>query len=180
MKDLPWLPAVAVSSGSTPVSAPSKIAASVTVRAIGPAPSCVCEIGIMPARLTSPTVGLIPTIPLADDGQTIDPSVSVPMAIAHKFAETAAPDPELEPQALRSSTYGFLVSPPRPLHPLVEWLERMLAHSLRFALPRMTAPAARKRCTTNESLSGLDPIIASEPAVVAMRSAVSMLSLISK
>jgi hypothetical protein len=24
------------------------------------------------------------------------------------------------------------VSPPRPLHPLVEWLERMLAHSLRF------------------------------------------------
>jgi hypothetical protein len=28
--------------------------------------------------------------------------------------------PELDPQGLRSSAYGFFVNPPRPLHPLVE------------------------------------------------------------
>ena len=80
------------------------MAASVTVRAMGPAPSWLWEIGMIPERLVSPTVGLMPTIPLAEDGHTIEPSVSVPMASAHRFADTAAPDPELEPQGLRSST----------------------------------------------------------------------------
>ena len=56
----------------------------------------------MPARLTSPTVGLMPTMPFAVDGQTMDPSVSVPMAAAARLAETAAPEPELEPHGLRS------------------------------------------------------------------------------
>ena len=41
-------------------SAPSSAAASATVRQSGPAVSWVCEIGMMPARLTSPTVGLMP------------------------------------------------------------------------------------------------------------------------
>ena len=57
-----------------------------------------------PERLTSPTVGLIPTRPLIDDGQMIEPSVSVPTATAHRFAETATPEPELEPQGLRSTS----------------------------------------------------------------------------
>src|ERR1700692_2276503 len=103
-----------------PVSTPRTIEASRTVRHIGPAPSWLCEMGMMPVRLTRPTVGLVPTRPLLDDGQTIEPSVSVPMAAAHRLAETAAPEPALEPQGLRSSAYGFLVWPPRPLHPLVE------------------------------------------------------------
>src|SRR6266851_8267237 len=133
---------------------------------------------MMPLRLTRPTVGLIPAKPFEDDGQTMEPSVSVPMAAAQRFAETPAPEPELEPQGLRSSAYGFLVRPPRPLHSLVEWLERMLAHSLRLVWPKITAPAARSFCTTNESFGGLAPTRASEPAVVIMRSAVSMLSLI--
>src|SRR5215471_14991157 len=106
---------------------------------------------MIPARLTSPTVGLIPANPFADDGQTIDPSVSVPIPTAARFAEMPAPVPELDPHGFRSNAYGFLVNPPRPLHPLVEWLERMFAHSLRFVLPRITAPAARSRCATNES-----------------------------
>jgi hypothetical protein len=75
---------------------------------------------MIPARLIKPSVGLIPTIPLADEGQTIEPSVSVPTATVQRFAETAAPDPELDPQGLRSSAYGLCVCPPRPLHPLVE------------------------------------------------------------
>ena len=83
---------------------PNTTAASRTVLAIGPAVSCVCEMGITPVRPTSPTVGLMPTMPFAEEGHTIDPSVSVPIATAHRLAETATPDPELDPHGLRSST----------------------------------------------------------------------------
>ena len=79
------------------------MAASVTVRAIGPAVSWLCEIGMIPERLISPSVGLMPTSELAFDGQTIEPSVSVPIAAAQRLAAAAAPEPELEPQGLRSS-----------------------------------------------------------------------------
>src|SRR5690349_2308894 len=103
----------------------------------------------MPLRLTRPSVGLMPTSALFVDGETIDPSVSVPIAAAHRFAAAAAPDPELEPEGLRSSAYGFRVCPPRPLQPLDEWVDRKLAHSLRFVLPRMTAPASRSFVTRN-------------------------------
>src|ERR1700750_3282630 len=122
-----------------PVIALRSMAASLTVRAIGPAVSWLCEIGMIPARLTRPTVGLIPTKEFPDDGHTTEPSVSVPIAAAHRFAARAAPDPELEPHGLRSRTYGFLVCPPRPLQPLVECVDRKFAHSLRFVLPRITA-----------------------------------------
>ena len=124
-------------------------------------------------------MGLIPTIPLTEEGQTIEPSVSVPMATAHRFAETATPEPELEPQGLRSSANGFRHWPPRALHPLLERVERKFAHSDRFALPRITAPASRSRPTTNASRAGLASPSANDPAVVFMRSAVSMLSLTS-
>ena len=127
----------------------------------------------------SPTVGLIPTMPFCAEGETMEPSVSVPTATAHRLAATAAPEPALDPLGLRSSTYGFLVWPPRPLQPLLECVERKLAHSLKLVLPRITAPAARKRSATAESRSGVEPSSASDPAVVDMRSAVSMLSLIS-
>src|SRR5439155_13470918 len=125
------------------------MAASRTLRVMGPAVSWLCAIGIMPARLTRPSVGLMPTSPFAEDGQTTDPSVSVPIAAAHRLAATAPPEPELEPHGLRSSAYGFFVRPPRPLHPLLEWLERRFAHSLRLVLPKMTAPASRSFCATN-------------------------------
>src|SRR2546427_3858679 len=111
------------------------------------------------------------TIPLADDGHTIEPSVSVPIARAHKLAATAPPDPELDPHGFRSSTYGFLACPPRPLQPLVECVERKFAHSLRLALPRKTAPALRSFAATVESCAGIEPARASEPAVVIIRSA---------
>ena len=88
------------------------MAASRTVRAIGPAVSWECEMGMIPVRPTRPTVGLIPTIPQAELGQSTDPSVSVPIATAQRLAATAAPEPELEPQGLRSSTYGLFVCPP--------------------------------------------------------------------
>src|SRR5512144_1094954 len=133
--------------------------------------------GMMPDRLTRPNVGLMPTSPFADDGHTIEPSVSVPTPTAARFAEIDAPVPELEPHGLRSSTYGFFVWPPRPLQPLVECDDRKFAHSLRFVLPRMTAPASRSRAAMNASRGAIDSARASEPALVRMRSAVSMLSL---
>ena len=116
--------------------------------------SWLCEMGMMPARLTRPTVGLTPTIPLADEGHTIEPSVSVPIATAVRFAATAAPDPELDPHGLRSSTYGFRHCPPRALHPLEDRVERMFAHSLRFAFPSRMAPASRSRRADERILRG--------------------------
>src|SRR6185503_11094463 len=126
-------------------------AASATVRACGPTVSCVCEIGTTPARLVSPTVGLMPTTPFALEGHTMLPSVSVPSVRAAKLAVAAAPDPALEPQGLRLRPYGLLVWPPTADQPLVEKNERKLAHSERLVLPRITAPPARSRAATVES-----------------------------
>ena len=51
-----------------------------------------------------------------------------------------------------------------------------MAHSLRLALATRMAPAARSRAATPESRGAIEPSSASEPAVVVIRSAVSMLS----
>src|SRR5262250_2468030 len=107
--------------------------------------------GTTPARLVSPTVGLSATTPLAFPGQTMLPSVSLPNDTAAKFADAAAPEPELEPQGLRSMPYGLCVWPPRPDQPLIDSKERKFAHSERLVLPKMTAPPARKFAATVES-----------------------------
>src|SRR2546425_11826197 len=109
--------AVAASLASAPASAPSRLAASETVRAIGPAVSWLWAMGTMPLRDTRPSVGLIPTSEQAADGQTIEPSVSVPTPTAAKFAAMPAAVPEPEPQGLRSSAEGVLHWPPRALQP---------------------------------------------------------------
>jgi len=62
---------------------------------------------MIPERLTRPTVGLSPTSDCTDDGDVIDPSVSVPTATAHRLAAAAAPEPELDPDGVRSSAYGL-------------------------------------------------------------------------
>src|SRR6266700_1055543 len=132
--------------------------------------------GTTPARLVSPTVGLIPTTPLALAGQTMLPSVSLPNETVAKFADAAAPEPELEPHGLRSMPYGLLVCPPRPDQPLMDSKERKLAHSERLVLPRITAPPARRFAATVESCRAGLPNNANEPAVVCILSCVSMLS----
>src|SRR5215211_5143717 len=110
----------------------------------------------------------MPTSEFAEDGQTTDPSVSVPIAARHRFAAAAAPEPELDPHGFLSSAYGLRVCPPLPLHPLVDFVDLKFAHSLRFVLPSITAPARLSRSATKESLDGIDPASASEPAVVIM------------
>src|SRR5258707_14729707 len=92
---------------------PSAAAASATVRPCGPTVSCVCEIGTTPARLVSPTVGLMPTTPFALPGQTMLPSVSEPNDTVAKSADAAAPEPELEPQGVRARPQGLCACPPR-------------------------------------------------------------------
>ena len=131
----------------------------------------------MPVRLTSPVVGLMPTIPHALAGQTIDPSVSLPMASGASPAATATAEPELDPDGLRPGPRGLTAWPPSVLQPLVEWVERKLAHSDRFALPMITAPAARSVATRNAS-SGSVSSSAGEPAVTGIP-ATWMLSLTS-
>src|SRR5271165_6892077 len=86
-------------------------AASRTVRVSGPAVSWLCAIGTMPARLTSPTVGLTVTRPFWQAGDSSEPEVSVPIAAAASPAASAAAEPELDPPGetigtLRSSRSG--------------------------------------------------------------------------
>src|SRR6266852_2869409 len=175
-------------SGTPPVagSRPSKLrlwmtlsaaAASATVRPWGPTVSWVCEMGTTPARLVSPTVGLMPTTPFAFAGQTMLPSVSLPNETVAKFADAAAPEPELEPQGLRSMPYGLCVCPPRPDHPLIDSKDRKFAHSDRLVLPRITAPPARRFAATVESCEAGVPTSANDPALVCILSWVPMLSL---
>ena len=65
---------------------------------------------------------------------------------------------------------GFRTCPPRPLHPLDEFVERKFAHSLRFVFPNSTAPASRNFFTINASLSTTFPSSPSDPAVVCILS----------
>src|SRR5437870_8953880 len=111
--------AVAGSRGSAvPLAIALRIAAaSATVRACGPTVSCVCEIGMTPARLTKPTVGLNPTTPLIDAGHVIEPLVSLPSAADARPEATAAAEPELDPHGLYAVSAPFEVCPPTLLHP---------------------------------------------------------------
>src|SRR6266568_3464440 len=152
--------------GSVPWITERTSAASVALRAIGPVVSCCAEIGTTPVRLTRPRDGRTPTRPLIPDGQRIEPFVSEPIATVASAAATATAEPLLEPHGLRSRTYGLAVAPPTALQPLDTRPSRNAAHSVRFALPRITAPAARRRATRKLSCPGCDESNANEPAVV--------------
>src|ERR1700729_172445 len=80
----------------------ARIAASPTVRHMGPAVSCRGEMGTTPLPLTTPTVGLSPTRPLIEEGERMDPLVSVPMAAAQKLAPDDTPEPALDPDGFRA------------------------------------------------------------------------------
>jgi hypothetical protein len=65
------------------------------------------NMGMTPARLVSPTVGLNPTTELWSAGQRMEPWVSLPMDTATMFAATEMADPLLEPHGSPDCTYGF-------------------------------------------------------------------------
>lgn len=69
-----------------------------------PTVSSLGDIGMTPARLVNPTVGLIPTTEFNEDGQSMDPSVSVPSVTAARFAAAAIAEPVLDPHGGDDST----------------------------------------------------------------------------
>ena len=166
---------VALSFVSTPAMIDAINHASLTFAVIGPAVSWVYEIGTMCVRDNSPTVGLNPTIPFIEEGQIIEPLVSVPTANDAKRNAIAAPEPDEEPQALRDNICGFRVNPPTALQPLIEDSDRKLAHSERLVLPNTMAPAALRRATMGASRFVSLSTSAIAPAVVGS-SLVSILS----
>ena len=89
---------------------------------------------------------------------------------------TATAEPLEEPDGLRSRAYGFRVCPPRLLQPLMDDDERKFAHSLKFVLPSTTAPDARSLATSGASRRARCSARAIDPALVAIRSAVSILA----
>lgn len=74
--------------------------------------------GMTPLVETLPIVVFSPTSPFRSEGEIIEPSVSVPSDIAAMFAAIDTADPVLEPDGSLPNTYGQIVCPPRPLHPL--------------------------------------------------------------
>ena len=73
------------------------IAASVTLRAMGPVLSSIQSSGAMPAIGTSPRVGNTPTSALVATGMRMELAVSVPVPIIAMLAETDVTVPLDEP-----------------------------------------------------------------------------------
>src|ERR1022692_5289317 len=92
-------------------SAPSRSAASCTVRVIGPGVSNDVESGTTPLQLSNPALGRCPTIPHSAAGQRIEPAVSVPIAATQSPAATAAAEPDDDPPVIRSRSHGFFTGP---------------------------------------------------------------------
>src|SRR4051812_37187139 len=103
---------------------------------------------IIPFRLTSSSVGAIPTRLLTDAGQRMDTTVSSPMAQVTRLAATDDAEPALDIPGSRSVSYGLQNVPPKELR------APSVAYSARFAFARMMAPASRRRLTKVASSGG--------------------------
>src|SRR5690242_9630042 len=102
----------------------------------------------MPLRLTRPGVGRKLTTPFQAPGRRIDATVSSPIATVEKLAAVAQPEPPEEPPTVRSRSYGLCEA--LNIEPKVS----PAAYSLRVVLPRMIAPAFRRRSITTASRVG--------------------------
>ena len=105
------------SAGSNPFRASSTSAQSSTLRAMGPALSSDQHSAMPPARLTRPNVGRRAVVPQRIEGETSEPSVSVPMANAQRPAAVALADPALEPDEPSRGSKGLRVTPPNQTSP---------------------------------------------------------------
>jgi len=97
-------------SGDTIAS--SSIAASATVRAIGPPTERPPRLARPDCEGTRPRDGLRPTRPVAAAGMRIDPPPSLPGATGRRPAATAAAAPPLEPPAPSPVDQGLRVTGP--------------------------------------------------------------------
>ena len=133
--------------------------------------SSEADTGCTPRLDTAPYVGRIPDTPQIDAGSRTEPPVSVPIAARQRSAATAAPEPPLEPPGIRSGAAGLTTAPKASFAEVAP-----NASSCMFALPRITAPAARRRSVTSASSVGVRSAKSREPTVVGTP-ATSMLSL---
>src|SRR5437870_10121506 len=90
-----------------------------------------------------------PTTPQYEAGPRSEPPRSVPSASGHIPVASAAAEPPLEPPAVSARFHGLRVAPKTALVVLGP-----KANSGVFVLPRMMAPASRRRRTTSASASG--------------------------
>src|SRR6266853_6907506 len=148
------------SPASGPEIACSTSNASSTPRVMGPSLSNDQHSVIAPLRGTRPYVGRSPVTPQRMLGDTMLPSVSLPMEKPTRPAAVAAPGPALDPDAPSSSSHGFIVWPPNQMS--------FSASAPRLNLATSTAPASFRRCTTAESAAGTRFLNGSAPYVVAM------------
>src|SRR5207244_13649586 len=121
----------------------SAAAQSSTPRQSGPILSIVQLNPMAPKRLTRPYVGRKPVTPQRDDGETIEPRVSVPIEKPTRPADVAEAGPADEPLEPRRSSLGtqrLRVTPPNHFGPCASAPIESLATS--------TAPASRSRSTT--------------------------------
>jgi len=79
---------------------------------MGPSLSILHESAIAPDRLTLPYVGRSPVTPQRVDGDTMEPSVSLPIAKPTNPAAVVAAEPAEEPLEPCSRFQGFRVRPP--------------------------------------------------------------------
>eukprot|EP00955_Chlamydomonas_euryale_P084921 364027-Chlamydomonas_euryale.AAC.13 len=142
---------------------------------MGPYVATVQSISTPPAPDTRPAVGLRPTTPQNAAGMRIEPPPSVPTAIGHSPAATAAAEPDDEPPVYACTprpTHGLTGVPVRTFRPVTP-----SPISCMLALPRSTAPRPCSAATSGEdAATGRDAARNDVPAVVAYGSA-SMTSL---
>ncbi len=93
-------------------------------------------------------------------GWRMEPPVSVPIDNGAWKALTAAAEPPEDPPGTRSRSHGLAVGP----NALCS-VDEPIANSSMFVLPRMTAPASRRRSVTCESNGARYPSRIREPAV---------------
>src|SRR5207244_5674905 len=87
-------------------------------RAIGPRLAMLQASAMQPCRLIRPNVGLSPVAPQRVHGETMLPSVSVPMAKPTRPAATVAAEPADEPLDPCFGFHGLRVIPPNHWSPI--------------------------------------------------------------
>src|SRR5947208_9269116 len=124
---------------------------------MGPSLSIVHARAMHPARLMRPNVGRSPVAPQREQGETMLPSVSVPMANPTRPATVADADPADEPLEPCFGFHGLRVIPPNHMSPIASAPSESLATS--------TAPASSSRLTTVALASSICSLYGGAPQV---------------
>ena len=118
------------------------MAQSSTLLVIGPSLSILQLRAIAPYLLILPKLGRSPVVPHSDEGDTIDPRVSEPIAKGIHPAATADADPAEEPLDPRFRSQGFLVFPPNQTSPIANSPKVIFAISIAPAFSNLVITVA--------------------------------------